>query len=442
MFRTRPVIAILSLGLCLLVETVAVTAGDLVQALSGAPRYQLSPPKEETDRFGRNVLVIDYRKTQSGPGSVGLRARSSRGPVTVSAFIPSFQETGTLRLQNLFGRRDSIGDVEFYLTQPLRISPSKSLDMLVSNRVRVGNPGSLPAPRAITAEEKRQSKSFQDILANDDARKPSKSYPVSVKPEAGMVFVPNTAMVKKGVELSACYNDQWHPVRVLSENPDGTINISWDTFGSGFRYAMSRGEVTIQQSLLATLDKHPASKYPVVQPNWAAEDSAQRSPSTTASSPASVADKRLKRYRVSIPVPPDSQTIPNDATLKPGTRLQACYASKWNPITFLAHASDGTLTVRWDDYGPAFDCRMVREELIIKRSELREQMGTGSGAEMRLFTDVTGRFQVQARVVSSDAASVTLLTEAGKEVKLPLTKLSEKDQQYLREWNAAENPFQ
>ena len=127
---------------------------------------------------------------------------------------------------------------------------------------------------------------------------------------------------------------------------------------------------------------------------------------------------------------------PDDVTLPTGTPLQACYARKWNPITHLSHNKDGTLTIRWDDYGPTFDCSMARNQLIIKKSLLKkvpsESSSTSSPAqEMRTWHRSTGRFNVKAKLVEKTSTHVTLLTETGKEVTLPLAKLSQQDQDFL-----------
>jgi hypothetical protein len=144
---------------------------------------------------------------------------------------------------------------------------------------------------------------------------------------------------------------------------------------------------------------------------------------------------------VSIAVPPDSELVSKNADLKPGTKLQACYAGKWNPITFLSANSDGTLIVRWDDYGPSFDCSMVRSELIIKKAVAKEAIPSSPPiAEMRTFTDTTGKFKVKARIVKQSGTQVTLLTEQGKEVTLPLSKLSASDRDFLRSHLDGQSP--
>ena len=65
-------------------------------------------------------------------------------------------------------------------------------------------------------------------------------------------------------------------------------------------------------------------------------------------------------------------------------------------------------------------------------------------AEMRKWTDSTGSFSVNAKLVSNEDGSVKLEKEDGRIITLPLTKLSDKDQTYLEELkkqNSEANPF-
>ena len=61
---------------------------------------------------------------------------------------------------------------------------------------------------------------------------------------------------------------------------------------------------------------------------------------------------------------------------------------------------------------------------------------------MRNFSDLTGKFKVKARIVKKSETEVTLLTEQGKEVTLPLSKLSAADQEFLRSNVDTKNPFE
>ena len=145
----------------------------------------------------------------------------------------------------------------------------------------------------------------------------------------------NDAKVTQGTRLEACFQNKWHPLTTLSENKDGSINVRWDTFGAKYDCSMTRNKLIIKKTFLvkvstggtATLSHAEAQKRGLVK------------------DPPSA--KPLKSYPVSIDVPDHSQFIPEDAKLRPGTKLQACYAGKWNPITHLANNEDGSLTVRW-----------------------------------------------------------------------------------------------
>jgi hypothetical protein len=53
-------------------------------------------------------------------------------------------------------------------------------------------------------------------------------------------------------------------------------------------------------------------------------------------------------------------------------------------------------------------------------------------ASARTWTDNTGR-KIKADIVSADTDSVTVLLK-DKEMKIPLSKLSEADQKYCEEW--------
>ena len=127
-------------------------------------------------------------------------------------------------------------------------------------------------------------------------------------------------------------------------------------------------------------------------------------------------------------MPKNCQFVPDAAKLSAGTPLGACYGGKWCPITFLSHNEDGTLNVRWDDYGPAFDCSMLRAELIIENRVLQK---SGTKGRLRTWIDSTGKHRVKARLVEKSESQVTLKTTEGKVVTLPISKLSSRDKKYL-----------
>lgn len=512
----------------------AAAADDLLTPAADAPQYQLSNLRTVRDRLGRVGIEFDFKRTRPGKGSVSVSGKSGKERISISAHIPASEDSGTMSLGSLFGG-DITTDIELYLVQKHPLSVSKTMYSMVSNTIRIGNPGPPSTARAWTAEEQAMHKEFVRIMNDDSAHKPPKTYPVSVKPADGSEFVPNTIQLTKGTRLHACYQNKWAPLTTISENDDGSVNVRWDEYGADFDCSMQRGELVIETSLASSLGKHPDSRFPKTEPNWASESAKITLPPSPTAKPRkqypvsiavpgdselvpkdlkikpgiplqacfagkwnpitalaenddgtldvhwddygassdcsmvreeliikkslagqlrtnpdavkiaapSVAAKPLKKYPVSIAVRADSEYVPKNADLKPGTKLEACYAGKWNPITFLSANADGTLTVRWDDYGPSFDCSMARNELIIKKSVLKASLAPDPpAAEMRTFTDATGKFTVKARVVKLTETQVTLLTEQGKELTLPLSKLSDADQEFLRSNAAAKSPFE
>ena len=181
----------LSLLLLLSAATIA-QAAELLTPLPEAPQYRISNLRTERDRFGKQVLAFDYQRTRKGKGSVQIKGKSSDGPLSIAASVPTYNESGTVRLQSFFGDFNANINIEFYLAQPVQTA-DKTLFMMISNSIRLGNPGQPSQARNWTAAEKESYAEFQRIMSDDSAHKPNKSYPVSVKPPEGSVFVPNTA---------------------------------------------------------------------------------------------------------------------------------------------------------------------------------------------------------------------------------------------------------
>ena len=306
------------------------TAADLLSPGSDSPRYQLSNLRTENDQFGKQVIAFDYKKTKAGTGSVGIQGRTADGELSISAYVGS-DDSGTMRLSSFFGRGEIRTDIELYFVQTHPTANGKKFGhvySMVSNTVRQGNPGASPRPRPWTADEKAGAAEFVRIMKDDSAYKPPKEYKVSVAPPEGFDFLANTVEVVKGTKLKACYQNNWHPLTVISENNDGTVNMHWDKYDSSFDCSMKRGELIIESALAARLKKHPDSLYAKTVPNWA-------SPAASGTKPPSADAMQRKSYPVSIAVPGDSQFIPENMKVKSKTPVQACSGGKWNPLTVI-----------------------------------------------------------------------------------------------------------
>ncbi len=518
----------------LLFSISALAGADYLQANKTAPVYQLKNLRLEADRFGGELIIFDYQLVRKGTGLARIGGKTDKGPITIAASIPSGQETGTIQLQSFFpSRGNNTQHLELYLYQSVSFIKGGSAHMLLSNSVRLGNPGPSVSGKAWTKQQESDHAEYVRIMNDDSAHKPDKSYPVSVKLPDEHQFVPNTAHLTKGTKLFACYQDGWYNLTAISENSDGTVNVRWTKYGPSSDCAIHRGELIIADEQLASLEKHAANKYPPTEPNIIGT----KDPKMIAAPATTSEGKPIKRYAVSIDVPDDStlvpedllikegiplqacyagkwnpitalsqnddgtlyvrwndygsafdcnmlrseliikkelvtkiktdpdykpgipplkrksypisivvpsgsELVPKDARIPKGTKLQACWAGKWNPITALAEAGDGTLNIRWDDFGSGFDCSMLRSELIIKTADLKEINGSSPQTPnaFRTWTDSTGKFTVKAKLKSKSATEVVLLTEDDRELTLPITKLSVEDQQFLKA-DESDNPF-
>ena len=76
---------------------------------------------------------------------------------------------------------------------------------------------------------------------------------------------------------------------------------------------------------------------------------------------------------------------------------------------------------------------MIREELIVKSNVLARASSATSEPTMRTWKDTTGKFSISAILLQRTSDTVTLQTEAGKRVTLPIAKLSRDDQKHLKQ---------
>ena len=139
-----------------------------------------------------------------------------------------------------------------------------------------------------------------------------------------------------------------------------TILVLIGLFFTGYQTDAPRPRHPVQQGNSA-----PPAK---AQPSTAERKSTHENDLSVKANPNAM--KPRKAYPMSIDVPLHSVVVPPNAKLAPGTPLEACWAGKWNPITTLSENEDGSVNVRWDDFGEIFDCSMIRSELIIKKEVL------------------------------------------------------------------------
>jgi hypothetical protein len=91
------------------------------------------------------------------------------------------------------------------------------------------------------------------------------------------------------------------------------------------------------------------------------------------------------------------------------------------------------------DFPESMRARMLTRSYRV--NQLRP-LAEAKAARPRKWTDRTGKFSVTARFGGVEGDSVILIRTGGKQVKVPLEKLSDEDQQYVKSQNESEqNPF-
>lgn len=141
----------------------------------------------------------------------------------------------------------------------------------------------------------------------------------------------------------------------------------------------------------------------------------------------------LQNSPIDIPIPKEAEFVPLDFPLPRGTKLAACWGRKWNYVTVLKENKEDTVAIHWDDRPPSADGLIHRTQLIIRRSDLKKLRIKATREEKRTWTDLTGKHKIEAKLLSRTSSQVTLIKDDGKEVTLPIDKLSQVDQKWLKE---------
>lgn len=516
--------------ICFSLLTVSARADqqDLIVPPEDAPQYRLSNLRFDSDEFGRSVIAFDYRRTRGEGFGVRMAGKTDSGPLTIMGFPIPDDDSGTVRLRQTFGFASSKDtNLEIYLVMPVHWAEVHSGTCMVSNPVRMGNPG--PQTRARAWNDKEKAAYEKHLL--------DKQPPPEVP--AGYVRSTNDMKLLPGMPVLAGRFGEWQPAEVVSSSqgqvnyklpdrerllrrqaadwfaveesvlekakrnagsfrpsvavlPDGWLPIPADAVplaadvslyvgtplmmeeGHEWRkvYVMNadrqsvkirfddrdanwdreepRTHFIVEKKTLELLDDPAMAEQFASNVTLRTGSSADAFPgeSTVEGGLARPAPKRFKEYPIDIPIPRGAQAIPDDLRLEPGTPVALCWARKWNAYTVLSENPDGTVNVHWNGHADAWDCSMRRDQLIIENKTIRIlQRKQGNAAKdlqktLRTWTDSSGQHKIEARFLRKSETEVTLETDAGREINLPLTKLSKEDVQLLESIPAeVENPF-
>ena len=84
------------------------------------------------------------------------------------------------------------------------------------------------------------------------------------------------------------------------------------------------------------------------------------------------------------------------------------------------------------DDADSLDPSPEAEELITHEQTFAPTLALEYGGEERTWTDSTGKFKVQATLAGFDNKTVRLKKKDGKPITIPIEKLSQADQEYVR----------
>lgn len=267
---------------------------------------------------------------------------------------------------------------------------------------------------------------------------------------AGAQPLPSDLALPVGTPLLYDYSIKWRDVYVVkSEN--GKITLRYKGFRATWDTTQPRSKFLIHAQTLKQLDQPDAAD------KFAANIELEEFPAR-ASGRSSIPGRKLrhKDYPIDIPLPKDSQLVAEDLPLKEGVALAGCWANKWFALTVLHENGDGSIHVRWDRHGAGFDCNMKRSQLVIQNETAKElELNQASKQEavidsienlaktLRVWTDSTGAYKIEAYYIAHTKTKITLKTAAGREFDMPFSKLSDADQKLITKVNQGrKNPFE
>jgi len=268
-----------------------------------------------------------------------------------------------------------------------------------------------------------------------------------------------------GTPLKQDYHIKWSEVYVLELKED-RVRIGYKGYSQHWDKDVRRSELIISNKTLDELKNPEAVKRLVEAMNTDRKSNEFKSGLSRSSDDgfptARSSGGRLQKYPINIDVPKGAQVVAEDLPLEPGTPLAVCWGRRWHPVSVLAVNDDGTVKIHWDEFGDNWDGDMQRDQLIIQDKtvrKLKQKLGAAAPStavaatssstpskpadgKLRTWVDSTGNFKIQAEFVEKTAAGVKLRRADGREVTMPLEKLSLDDQNHVAELTAGvKNPF-
>ncbi|MCA9146251.1 MAG: hypothetical protein KDB05_25860 [Planctomycetales bacterium] len=154
-------------------------------------------------------------------------------------------------------------------------------------------------------------------------------------------------------------------------------------------------------------------------------------------------------YNKHSPVDSTGRVLKDDTKLYPGQIVQVRYSpSFWFPADVLEALDNGTVMVRLRGNFPS-DKTLPRAQVQLAPEEVDQpnqpESIASDATKSRTWTDITGKHKIEATFLGIEDNKVKLHRTDGKELAVPLDRLSQADQevaQKLQEVAASDNPFE
>lgn len=234
--------------------------------------------------------------------------------------------------------------------------------------------------------------------------------------EDGYQPVDDTTPLVPGVRLKSEHLGRWQDLTVLETEKAGPVRICFDMHKGirAFDKDVERSSLVISNATLEEL-KRPGAKEKFNAQLEEQENSFERKQRPP--------HRRLVN-QLKIAIPDDAVAVTPDIKLEVGMKLGAPRGGSWSDVTIRRLNRDGTVFIRWDRLGAAWDEDAERKDLIISKTALanlkKNPAAMASGAGSPVAGSTAGKPSPGS--VSKEIRYRVVLRDAGND-KVGITKL-------------------
>ncbi|EMI52166.1 SHD1 domain-containing protein [Rhodopirellula sallentina] len=447
MLTVRRIAAFLFVGVCFLSIPTA-RAEDLIDAHDGMVRYKLSNMRVTKGITG-DEIAFDYRRTREGTGHARIAARTDHGESRILGMPISIEATGTIRLRDMFARsrrilnhgNDDFG-IEFYFVVDVSPEFGPGGRFLVSNSVVHGK---------MNTKVQSRPPNDAELEALEKQRK-SKLPPENVP--AGYVRGTNETPLVPGAPILFGSIGEWKPAIVVGAASSQFARVLPED-SKAIRTVKRKDWIAVSNETLRKMESDPS------------------------------------QFSIDIRTLPDGNVVLDDdmrtldlaMSLLKGTPLLREKHGKLEDVYFISSDNVSVRVLVRNGQNPKVEFVPVNKLAIRQRtladqetetareafaanvsdyeSKLRSK-GSGSGGmssagglsssstsatstsaptppvvsktpePKRQWSDKSGRFKIDAKLVKQEGGKVFLLRDDSRTIEVPVAKLSDTDQEYLR----------